>query len=101
MKELFKKSICPKIVLNGWWWKKYIPYYQKQSKVMNDMLMDYWVNKGGCEEFMDLVDKHYTTELLNNGYETIYTPDQDSLQYKGFTMSQGEDNHLKVTKNKA
>lgn len=25
----------------------------------------------------------------------------DAIIYKGFTMSQGEDNHLKVTKNKA
>lgn len=63
--EDVKKAMCPTIVLKGWWWKKYFPHYQKLSKVMNDLQMDWWLNKGGYEEYLEQMEKHFEKEMLN------------------------------------
>ena len=70
-----KKAMCPQIVLNGWWWKKYIPHYRKQSQVMNDLHLHEWMN-GGYEKHFEKIQELFDKDLaerLNSGFSTIYT----------------------------
>lgn len=61
-----KTKLCPKIILKGWWWKKYIPYYKKLSYATNQLFLHEWLN-GGYESFeimMDIwMDKIYLTNF--------------------------------------
>lgn len=70
--EGIKQRTCPKIVLLGWWWKKYIPYYQKKSKIMNDIMMKDWVERG-YYIWLEQMRNKTTSELLKNAIETHYT----------------------------
>jgi len=36
----------PRIVLDGWWWKRYIPFFQRQQGVIQKMWDDQWGNGG-------------------------------------------------------
>lgn len=75
-KELYedrKRFLCPKIVLLGWWWKKYIPYYQRKSKVMNDIMMKDWLERG-YDEWFERIVALQMKGVVDSGFETQYVP---------------------------
>lgn len=36
----------PSIVLHGWWWKRYIPFFVRQQRVIKNMWEEQWGNGG-------------------------------------------------------
>jgi hypothetical protein len=50
-----KTKLCPKIVLKGWWWKKYIPYYIKKSEAVNSVFLYEWLH-GGYEAYEKMIN---------------------------------------------
>ncbi len=70
--SMIKKQMCPKIVLKGWWWKKYFPHYRNLSKTMNAIMLKDWMD-GGAEKFLDESQHKMILQFLKNGTEVNYT----------------------------
>lgn len=63
-----KTKLCPKIILNGWWWKKYFKHYKKLSKVTNDLFLHDWLN-GGYELYEEMYKM-----MLDQTFLSIFPP---------------------------
>lgn len=73
----YKKATCPKIVLNGWWWKKHFAHYRNLSETYNALYLHEWMN-GGYEIYEEMYKIMMDRELLasfGNAWETKYTND--------------------------
>lgn len=57
----------PRIVLSGWWWKRYIPFFQRQQNVVVNMWVDQWLNGGRQqhEEYMNFEKKRHLSGIIN------------------------------------
>jgi hypothetical protein len=59
--ELWKNH-PPRIQLLGWWWKKYIPHFQRQQKAMQQLIDSDWQN-GGAEKMREYMDDYLKNEI--------------------------------------
>lgn len=52
----------PHIVLHGWWWKRYIPFFRRQQNVIMEMWQAQWSNGGRDEhrQRMEIVKRKRT-----------------------------------------
>ena|SRR3990167_2667689 len=57
-----KLECCPKIILNGWWWKKYFKKYKNISEVMNDIQQYDWMH-GGYENSIEVLHKLFNMTI--------------------------------------
>ena len=74
--EKLKRDSCPKVIIHGWWWKKYFKKYRDISEVMNTLMMHDWMN-GGYEQHQaefEKIIKHtfdeYAFDMFKNGFST-------------------------------
>ena len=65
-----KLLLCPKIVLKGWWWKKYFKHYRDLSDVTNKLYQHEWLN-GGYECFEEMY-KMYLDKMYLQYFPPIY-----------------------------
>lgn len=80
MKEFYSKSVtdaikfstCPKIVLPGWWWKKYFKSYCRLRVTMQDLIEYQWMH-GGYEEYKEMLTK-LTNEFIDQSYLSAFPP---------------------------
>lgn len=66
----YLKKYPPRIVLKGWWWKKYFSYYRSLREIMQE-LSDYSWKNGGAEEFEKEQEKAFRTTLDKNCYKVL------------------------------
>lgn len=62
------KSAPPRIEFEGWWWKRYIPYYQRLRKAMQNWIDYQWQNEyPQIKEQIERMEKDYFADLMRQG----------------------------------
>jgi len=52
----------PHLVLQGWWWKRYIPFFRRQQRVVNEMFYQQWEN-GGRETHERMMEREARKDM--------------------------------------
>ena len=47
----------PVIILQGWWWKRYIPFFKRQQNVVMAMWESQWENGGRTEHKERMIEE--------------------------------------------
>jgi len=57
-----KLAVCPVMVINGWWWKKYFKYFRKRNEIFNEVYQMLWLD-GGYETYQEMCDNMFNMML--------------------------------------
>ena len=53
----------PRVQLLGWWWKKYIPHFQRQQKVMQEMIDFDWKENNMSDRYRKTMEHYLKNEI--------------------------------------
>lgn len=61
------KGYPPRISLDGWWWKRYIPYFRRIREVSQMIVENEWrYNRDNVEQMMDEAEKREKDRLIRS-----------------------------------